>query len=211
LRRELTKRNQLIHQNVSPILGYTYGFGNFPAIVYPWYSYGNVREYLKTHRGANRTKLLIDVAAGLSYMHEQQPAVVHGNIKAINIYIKDNGEACLGDFGMSRIVQEVTRDHNASAPHVSYRWTAPELLENGGLFPRVTPASDVYAFGCLSIEIMTGQVPYHTIKDEAVVLAQVRRGMAPPHPPDGGKHGHSNLWSVIERCWETNPHDRPRI
>lgn len=65
------------------------------------------------------------------------------------------GEACLTDFGLSRVVQDLPTGHTTSSGSGTYRYLAPELVPS--LFedksPFYTMESDIYAFGCLAIEV----------------------------------------------------------
>jgi serine/threonine protein kinase len=79
-----------------------------------------------------------------------------------NILMQDDGTPMLADFGLSRVVAEVSTGLTTSSSRGSYRWMAPELF--GGVESQVvvlvTVASDVWAFGCLCVEVW---MPYSRI------------------------------------------------
>lgn len=83
--------------------------------------------------------------------------MVHGDIKAANILIDDDGQACLTDFGLSRILQ--TSGFTTNTPAGTSRFMAPELIssEDGDeeSIPKVTKASDVYAYAMTVLEVQT--------------------------------------------------------
>ncbi|KAJ7141842.1 kinase-like domain-containing protein [Mycena crocata] len=122
------------------------------CIVSPWMEHGTVLNYLQAHGRANVDKLLFEVAKGLEYLNSHN--VVHGDLKGANILIDQDWRACLADFGLSG-VSDAT-NHGTSNRAGSIYWMAPELInpEQFGKSGSVrTPASDVFAFGCLCIEV----------------------------------------------------------
>jgi hypothetical protein len=91
---------------------------------------------------------------------------------------------------------------------------SPELFhpENFGLEDsRRTKRSDCYALGMVIYEVLSGQVPFHRCNVYAVV-AKVSGGERPGRPR--GAEGESftdGIWRILERCWTSNPDNRPRI
>lgn len=81
--------------------------------------------------------------------------MIHGDIKAANILINDEGQACLTDFGLSRILQ--TTGFTTKTPTGTPRFMAPELHVNGEgdeeALPRTTKASDVWAYAMTVLEV----------------------------------------------------------
>ncbi|KZV82801.1 kinase-like protein [Exidia glandulosa HHB12029] len=123
-------------------------------MVSPWHKHGDINAYLKEREpcsDALKLKLLTQVLTGLKYLHDLE--IVHGDIKGANVLVSDTGEARLADFGFSSILAE----HSDSfTDHTSVkgtcRWMAPELFlsdTSGSL----TMASDIWACGCLFIEV----------------------------------------------------------
>lgn len=93
-----------------------------------------------------RLKFMIGVAKGLSHIHTQKLA--HGNIKSSNVFINSEGYGCVSETGLAMLTNPVTRE-NASAR----RYRAPEATDTR----RSTPESDVYGFGILMLETLTGR------------------------------------------------------
>ncbi|KAG8944683.1 hypothetical protein FRC04_001647, partial [Tulasnella sp. 424] len=155
LAREITTWSTIAHPNVAPILG----FAATPlvSLISPWYEKGNVRDYLKTAPNADRLKLSLDIAKGLAYLHSRTPEIVHGDLKSNNVLITNEDDAMLSDFGLSRIMEE---NPQWTPPHReagSVRWMAPELLLDK---ERESYSADVWSFGMVMFEVMTGNVPY---------------------------------------------------
>ena len=86
---------------------------------------------------------------------------------------------------------------------------SPELIDPqqfGSESGRPTESSDCYALGMVIYETTSGNLPFHEDTDLRV-LAKVLQGK---HPLRGGKFG-KVLWSMLERCWESRPSNRPSI
>lgn len=87
----------------------------------------------------------------------QSPPHFHAILKFIqsNILIHDDGSACLCDFGLSRVLEESAVTHTitfTTAAAGTLRWTAPELL-GFDASTRKSVQTDVYAFGCVALEV----------------------------------------------------------
>ncbi|KAM3343205.1 cold-responsive protein kinase 1 [Capsicum galapagoense] len=100
-----------------------------------------------------RTKICVGVAKGLAYLHEQvKPHIIHRDIKASNILLDKDLTPKISDFGLAKLIPP-------NATHVSTRvagtigYLAPEYAIRG----QATRKSDVYSYGVLLIEIVTGR------------------------------------------------------
>ena len=91
---------------------------------------------------------------------------------------------------------------------------SPELFhpENFGLEDnRRTKRSDCYALGMVIYEVLSGQVPFHRCNVYAVI-AKVSEGERPGRPRGAeGEFFTDGIWRILERCWTSNPDNRPRI
>ncbi|CAF2991956.1 unnamed protein product [Rotaria socialis] len=99
--------------------------------------------------------VMTDVAYAMSYLHEKN--VVHADLKSDNILLRNNGTAVLSDFGLSKIIEDSSFYQNDSHTG-AIRWLAPELCFNHP--ERSSFQSDVWAFGCVLLEIMTKKLPW---------------------------------------------------
>ncbi|KAF9228870.1 kinase-like protein [Gyrodon lividus] len=214
LHREIKVWTDLKHINVLPLFGTTMGFGRLPAMVCPWREHGPLTSYLE-RRDDNltvmeRLTLLGDVAMGLQYLHSR--SVVHGDLSGSNVLIHGDGRACIADFGLSVLLTALGVSPSATSPQVrgTLRWAAPELLclnvqpsEEGGILTRVqpTPRSDIYSFGRIMLQILTGKIPYHYYpRDERVVIALSQKETpARPHLEVITER----RWVFIQQCWST--------
>ncbi|TFK21998.1 kinase-like protein [Coprinopsis marcescibilis] len=209
--------SKLEHPNVVPLFGVTSLPQRTPfctpALVYPFYENGNLMQYAKTQSCSeqNLVELLTQAASGLSYLHSFRPnAVIHGDIKASNILVKDDGQACLTDFGLSRVLE--TRGYTTTSFGGTCRWMAYELLtpvddDSEDTPPPLTKNSDVWSFGMTMLETFTLDVPYaHLRYDPTVVLAIMRKTL--PRQPRVIPNA---IWLLLRHCWAWCPQGRPSI
>jgi len=100
-----------------------------------------------------RKRIALGAARGLLYLHEQcDPKIIHRDVKAANILLDDCCEAIVGDFGLAKLL-----DHRESHVTTAVRGTvghiAPEYLSTG----QSSEKTDVFGFGILLLELITGQ------------------------------------------------------
>lgn len=100
-----------------------------------------------------RLSLVLGAARGLARIHAEYTAakIPHGNIKSSNVLLDKNGVACIADFGLSLLLNPV---------HVIARlggYKAPEQAE----VKTLSQQGDVYSFGVLVLEVLTGRAPSH--------------------------------------------------
>ncbi|KAL3526301.1 hypothetical protein ACH5RR_010957 [Cinchona calisaya] len=99
-----------------------------------------------------RLKICLDVATALQYMHHiMNPAYVHRNIKSRNVFLDEEFNAKVGNFGMARCVEDLLQDPSSW----SKGYLAPEYLQQGVISTNI----DIFAFGVILLEILSGQTP----------------------------------------------------
>ncbi|KAL4284723.1 hypothetical protein GQ457_16G023810 [Hibiscus cannabinus] len=102
-----------------------------------------------------RFNIIKGIAAGLLYLHEEwELVVVHRDVKSSNVLIDADMNARLGDFGLARLYDHGTDWHTTNVVG-TIGYIAPELARNG----KASTSSDVFAFGVLLLEIVSGRKP----------------------------------------------------
>lgn len=107
----------------------------------------------KTLTWEKRYEIILGTVEGLVYLHEQSKIrIIHRDIKASNILLDSRLRAKIADFGLARSFQE-DKSHISTAIAGTLGYMAPEYLAHGQL----TEKADVYSFGMLLLEIVTGR------------------------------------------------------
>jgi len=202
-------------QFILPFYGFVQDDGPFPYMVSPWQKNGSLLEYVKAHDlEVDYRRLVLRIALGIRFLHcTMKPPIVHGVIRAENIYIDDSGNPLLADFGVSQIVTDIngipfTQSHGVVQ---SYRWFAPEVCVGEGV---LSPSSDIYAFGMTVLETMTHQQPYSHIRHATEVVIKSSSGELPRRPMEHRvvERGLDNqIWEVLTKCWSRTWQNRPGI
>ncbi|KAG2686465.1 hypothetical protein I3843_09G007100 [Carya illinoinensis] len=149
---------KLKHPNIVRFRAYYYAKEE-KLLVYDYLPNGSLHSLLHGNRGpgripldwTTRISLVLGAARGLAKIHEEYSAskIPHGNVKSSNVLLDKNGVACVSDFGLSLLLNSV----HAVARLGGYR--APEQAET----KRLSQKADVYSFGVLLLEVLTGKAP----------------------------------------------------
>jgi serine/threonine protein kinase len=158
--RDVTKEVNILkrinHFNLIKLEGVCENRGCF-YLVLEYMENGSLREWLsckkfeETGNWAQRIQIALDVANGLYYLHSfTEPAYVHKDIKSSNVLLNGNLRAKIANFSLARAATSA-----AMTKHVvgSIGYMAPEYVREG----QVTPKIDVYAFGVILLELITGK------------------------------------------------------
>ncbi|KAJ3862268.1 kinase-like domain-containing protein, partial [Lentinula novae-zelandiae] len=211
LNREVYVWHRLDHPNIATFLGTSYHMANRPSLILPWFKNGSASEYLRLKNpGADRLRLILDVAEGLEYLHTCKPApIVHGDLKGNNILITDSGHATLSDFGLSQVIEDlvcptgITPSKFEAGP---IRWQSPEFLMDVSETCRPQLPGDVWSFGCTAYELLTGNVPYHFRRRDSTVIHDIQADIPPPGVEENNLHrGDGGIWDLMNDCWISSP------
>lgn len=170
------------------------------------------------------------------------PRIVHGDLKGVsriylfvhshkilsqfkaNIVMNFNGQPCLTDFGLSRMLEDHGLWQKSSSELAgSMRWQSYELLD--GTQKVVTIESDIFAWARTVLvnnmqflleqlytnwqEIMTGKVPFHEVSTRAVYGCVAVRHQLPSYPHDAESRFTVREWQFLSKCWRADPARRP--
>ncbi|KAL6843344.1 hypothetical protein ACP4OV_027057 [Aristida adscensionis] len=156
---ELTAMSDIVHENLITLVGCC-AEGSHRILVYNYLENNSLAHTLLGSGRSNirfnwraRVKIAVGVARGLAYLHEVvRPPIIHRDIKASNILLDKDLTPKISDFGLARLLPP-------NATHVSTRvagtigYLAPEYAVRG----QVTKKSDIYSFGVLLLEIVSGR------------------------------------------------------
>ncbi|KAL1300036.1 hypothetical protein AAHE18_18G151000 [Arachis hypogaea] len=205
--READILSKLHHPNVVAFYGVVQdGPGGTMATVTEYMVDGSLRHVLlRKDRYLDRRKRLIiamDAAFGMEYLHSKN--IVHFDLKCDNLLVnlKDPlRPICkVGDFGLSKIKRNtlVSGGVRGTLP-----WMAPELLN--GSSNKVSEKVDVFSFGIVLWEILTGEEPYANMHYGAIIGGIVNNTLRPTIP----SYCDSEWRTLMEQCWAPNPAVRP--
>ncbi|KAL5551209.1 hypothetical protein UlMin_001385 [Ulmus minor] len=180
-REELDILRQLHHQNIVKLIGYSNDRDDQGALVFEYVPNGSLQE--KLHGGGedrsniipwkNRMAIAFQVAQALEYLHEKNNLpIVHGDIKPSNILLDTNMNCRLCDFGtakkgFSSAVQPTNKIHRRILMTGSPGYTDPHYLRTG--IP--SKKNDVYAFGVLLLELVTGREAFCSAAAQSLTTA----------------------------------------
>ncbi|CAL5189880.1 unnamed protein product [Lathyrus oleraceus] len=159
---------KLVHDKLVPLRGYYYSRDE-KLVVYDYMPMGSLSALLHANNGTGRTPLnwetrstiALGAAQGIAYLHSQSPTSSHGNIKSSNILLTKSYESRVSDFGLAYLALPTATPNRVSG----YR--APEVTDTR----KVSQKADVYSFGIMLLELLTGKAPTHsTLNDEGVDL-----------------------------------------
>jgi len=132
-----------------------------PYLIMPLIKNGSAFKYIAEGKSMPEDecwKLLHDVAAGLAYLHEKTPPLIHQDIKPDNILIDDEGRYLITDFGISARVRSTIRGAKAQEQSGgTLAYMGPERFSSN---PKPIMASDVWSLGAMMFELMTGLPPF---------------------------------------------------
>ncbi|KAK9908804.1 hypothetical protein WJX75_003138 [Coccomyxa subellipsoidea] len=172
---------------------------------------GSLYDLLHTKSGARcctpmpHSQLLrvaLDVAEALRCMHHfSQPQILHRDLKSSNVLLDSRGRAKVCDFGIAKFKDRTfvsTKNANAGTP----AYMAPEMFEGR----RVSEKIDVYSFGVLLWEMLTGELPWGHLSTPMQVIYVVgvlkKRLRIPDRCPEA-------LRQLITQCWQDDADLRP--
>ncbi|XP_034700769.1 probable serine/threonine-protein kinase PBL7 isoform X1 [Vitis riparia] len=147
------------------LLGYC-SDSNHKLLVYEFMANGGLQEHLYPISGSNsvssrldwetRLRIALDAAKGLEYLHEHvSPPVIHRDFKSSNILLDKNFHAKVSDFGLAKLGSDKAGGHVSTRVLGTQGYVAPEYALTGHL----TTKSDVYSYGVVLLELLTGRVP----------------------------------------------------
>jgi eukaryotic-like serine/threonine-protein kinase len=199
---EARTAGSISHENILGIYDFGEDDEHRPFMVMEYLRGEDLRSAMKSGRTGdlrNRLRIALEIARALAYIHSQN--IVHRDLKPENVHISEGGKVKLMDFGISkREGLELTRTgHMVGTPY----YMAPEQVTGA----EVTGQADVYAFGILLYELITGAHPiagetmeriFYAVLNEAPNPEALRKASAP-----------DALCGLVGQCTAKAPSERP--
>nr|XP_043624948.1 proline-rich receptor-like protein kinase PERK15 [Erigeron canadensis] len=156
---EVATISRVHHKHLVSLVGYcTYGLQRMlvyefvPNNTLEFHLHGDGHDLLNFDM---RMKIALGSAKGLAYLHEDcQPKIIHRDIKSANILLDTNYEPKVADFGLARFTAD-TDTHVSTRVMGTFGYLAPEYALTG----KLTEKSDVFSFGVMLLELITGRRP----------------------------------------------------
>ncbi|XP_042201242.1 mitogen-activated protein kinase kinase kinase 21-like [Callorhinchus milii] len=206
-RREARLFSMLRHHNIISLRGVCLQEPNL-CLVMEYAQGGALNRALSGRRIPPHTLVnwAVQIARGMCYLHgEAIVPIIHRDLKSSNILLLEkienddiaNKTLKITDFGLAREWHKTTKMSAAG----TYAWMAPEVIKSS-LFSK---GSDVWSYGVLLWELLTGEVPYRGIDGLAVAYGVAVNKLTLPIPSTCPEP----FTKLMEECWDQDPHLRP--
>ncbi|KAK6943272.1 Leucine-rich repeat-containing N-terminal, plant-type [Dillenia turbinata] len=173
--REIRQLEKAKHPNLVALEGY-YWTPSLQLLIYEYISNGSLCRHLHEDLEGNflswnhRFNVILGSAKGLAHLHQMK--VIHYNLKSSNVLIDSSGEAKIGDYGLVKLLPMLDRYVVSSKIQSALGYVAPEFACRT---VKITEKCDVYGFGVLVLEIVTGKKPVEYMEDDVAVLSDMVR------------------------------------
>jgi tRNA A-37 threonylcarbamoyl transferase component Bud32 len=204
MRKEAIILSSLNHPNILRVLGIV---PDLAWIIMEYCPRGSLQDALLNEDAKLSDEELLrfasQVATGVAYLHMPNVSIVHGDLKAANALLADDGGVRLCDFGMSQAKNRsktlTMASHAKNKGHaLTVAWSAPELFNDE---PK-SFASDVYALGVTMWEIFERRTPFGNMP-EAAVVSQVLTGKRPVL-----RQTPAHIQTLVQLTWTSEPASR---
>ncbi|XP_027124697.1 LRR receptor-like serine/threonine-protein kinase FEI 2 [Coffea eugenioides] len=221
--RELEILGSIKHINLVNLRGYC----RLPAaklLIYDYLAMGSLDDFLHEHGQLNRSlnwstrlKIALGSARGIAYLHHDcSPKIIHRDIKSSNILLDENLDPHVSDFGLAKLLVDEDA-HVTTVVAGTFGYLAPEYLQSG----RATEKSDIYSFGVLLLELVTGKRPTDPtfVKRGLNVVGWMNTLVKENRMEDIVDRRCTNadaetveaVLEIAARCTDANPDDRPSM
>ncbi|XP_057511944.1 LRR receptor-like serine/threonine-protein kinase FEI 1 isoform X4 [Actinidia eriantha] len=218
--RELEILGSIKHRYLVNLRGYC-NSSTSKLLIYDFLPGGSLDESLHERSEQlhwdKRLNIIMGGAKGLAYLHHDcSPRIVHRDIKSSNILLDGNLEARVSDFGLAKLLED-EKSHITTIVAGTFGYLAPEYMQSG----RATEKTDVYSFGVLVLEILSGKRPTDASFIEKgfnivgwlnyLVTENRQREIVDPHCEGVQPESLDALLSVAIQCVSSGPEDRPTM
>ncbi|XAR57577.1 Non-specific serine/threonine protein kinase [Bertholletia excelsa] len=151
-----------------------------------------------------RLNKALEIAQAMQYLHQHKPRILHRDLKPSNIFLDDALHVRVADFGHARFLSDEEKALTGeTGTHV---YMAPEVIR----CEPYTEKCDVYSFGIILNELITGDHPYiETDYNPSRIAMEVAQGRLRPALPEDDDHLFKELINIIELAWGEDAARRP--
>src|SRR6266540_673741 len=172
--------------------------GDF-IIIMKYYKSGSLKDYITKNfyniKWIEKLKILRRIVVGLNHLHNQK--IIHRDFHSGNILYENEWDVVISDLGISK--SSIDNDNDEIYGVISYM--APEILQG----EEYTMASDIYSFGMIMWELMTGRMPFWDQAQDTELIIKICDGLRPPIVTNASE-GYIKL---MQECWNSDPNKRP--
>jgi len=211
-RNEVAVLRKTRHVNVLLFMGCVSKKGQL-AIVTQWCEGSSLYKHLHVNEAKFELLNVIEIARqtsqGMDYLHAKN--IIHRDLKSNNIFLHDdNFTVKIGDFGLATVKSRWSGSGQQykQQPTGSILWMAPEVIKMSEDNP-YTFQSDVYAFGIVLYELMTGTLPYNHVSNKDQILFMVGCGFLSPAMEKLRNDTPKALRRLLDNCLNYTRDDRP--
>uniref|UniRef100_A0AAY4DR46 non-specific serine/threonine protein kinase n=1 Tax=Denticeps clupeoides TaxID=299321 RepID=A0AAY4DR46_9TELE len=153
-----------------------------------------------------RTDVARQTAQGMDYLHAKN--IIHRDMKSNNIFLHEGWTVKIGDFGLATVKSRWSGSQQVEQPSGSILWMAPEVIRMQDSNP-YTFQSDVYGYGVVLFELMSGTLPYSNINNRDQIIFMVGRGYMSPDLSKLYANCPKSMKRLIIDCLKFKREERP--
>ncbi|XP_063796860.1 RAF proto-oncogene serine/threonine-protein kinase isoform X6 [Pseudophryne corroboree] len=207
-RNEVAVLRKTRHVNILLFMGYM--TKDNLAIVTQWCEGSSLYKHLHVQETKFQMFQLIDIARqtaqGMDYLHAKN--IIHRDMKSNNIFLHEGLTVKIGDFGLATVKSRWSGSQQVEQPTGSILWMAPEVIRLQDNNP-FSFQSDVYSYGIVLYELMTGELPYSHIRDRDQIIFLVGRGCLVPDLSKLYKNCPKAMKRLVADCIQKLKDERP--
>ncbi|CAL0307731.1 unnamed protein product [Lupinus luteus] len=206
LRKDLLELMTCGHRNILQFCGVCVDDNHGLCVVTKYMEGGSVHDLMSKNKKLQTkdiVRIAVDVAEGMKFMNDH--GVAYRDLNTQRILLDKHGNACLGDMGIVTACRSVGEAIEYETD--GYRWLAPEIIAGDPESVTETWMSNVYSYGMVIWEMVTGEVAYSAFSPVQAAVGIAACGLRPEIPKDCPQ----TLKHLMTKCWNNTPSKRPQF